>query len=476
MAQLSLQSYGGLVASIRPQDLPDGASPRTWDTDYITGRVLQRAGQQNVYSYAGGDVANLPGLAIDISDPPSVPWENPDGIKGDATYASVELGSASATLSPSFIQSSGEGTPWLNPLEATATGIGSNITATIINFSITGGVVTFTTPLQNNPFVAGQTVTISEMITGTYLNGQTLTVLPTGLSSTSFEANFTHADVASTQDAGFATPDTTFTSANVGPAYPYTPAGQYSIYAYPVAGSQVLRRGTCFGSFFAPWSFYSDSTGSGGCNGCPLGAGGVATTNSPVIVPQLPAGAVVQNMYPVAKGTGMEPVGNAGLSVMAPGYSEPWNFTLNGTFQQGPSIGNDLAALSGVSFTFTASNSLNEPPGTNATFSCSAFNAVVVLYTVPAGIDPIPPDQLQTLQSTFSFAVPNVPIRGIEVDLASGTLSGGDTASLQAQLTLNGVPVGTPKAITSSEWATNSTLGGSDDTWGISNLTGARSQ
>jgi hypothetical protein len=74
--------------------------------------------------------------------------------------------------------------------------------ASITNFSITSNVVTFTAA---NTFIAGQVVAVQGLSTGTYLN-TTLTVLATGLTGTTFEANFTHADVGSTADTGTATP------------------------------------------------------------------------------------------------------------------------------------------------------------------------------------------------------------------------------------------------------------------------------
>jgi len=66
-------------------------------------------------------------------------------------------------------------------------------------FSIAGNVVTFQAP---NSLLAGASVTISGLTVGTYLNGQTLTVLSTGLSSSQFQASFTHANVALTPDPG----------------------------------------------------------------------------------------------------------------------------------------------------------------------------------------------------------------------------------------------------------------------------------
>lgn len=73
--------------------------------------------------------------------------------------------------------------------------------APITSFSITSNTVAFQAV---NNFVAGQQVQISGLTTGTYLNGQMLTVLPTGLSGTQFQASFTHGDVTSTADSGTA--------------------------------------------------------------------------------------------------------------------------------------------------------------------------------------------------------------------------------------------------------------------------------
>jgi DNA-binding beta-propeller fold protein YncE len=73
--------------------------------------------------------------------------------------------------------------------------------APITSFSITSNVVTFQAA---NNFIPGEQVQISGLGIGTYLNGQILTVLKTGLSSTQFSANFTHADVLSKTDSGAA--------------------------------------------------------------------------------------------------------------------------------------------------------------------------------------------------------------------------------------------------------------------------------
>ena len=82
-----LDTLGGLVATARPEDIPEGASPRTSDTDFIVGRVIQRAGLQNVYSYAPNSFGpNNGGVATDVTDrgnPWTNFWLNPNNILVD---------------------------------------------------------------------------------------------------------------------------------------------------------------------------------------------------------------------------------------------------------------------------------------------------------------------------------------------------------------------------------------------------------
>ena len=79
---------------------------------------------------------------------------------------------------------------------------------TISNFSIAGNVVTLHLTLidANAPFLENMSVVPSGLATGTYLNGQILTVISqTGAGGTGLQtvtAAFTHADVGSTSDTG----------------------------------------------------------------------------------------------------------------------------------------------------------------------------------------------------------------------------------------------------------------------------------
>jgi len=73
----------------------------------------------------------------------------------------------------------------------------------VTGYSIINNVLTVYLK-STNPFTAGQVVTLSTLPTSTFLNGQSLTVLSTGLSTTQFQAAFTHVNTAATE-AGFVT-------------------------------------------------------------------------------------------------------------------------------------------------------------------------------------------------------------------------------------------------------------------------------
>lgn len=79
--------------------------------------------------------------------------------------------------------------------------------APITSFSITSNVVTFQSV---NTFTLGNNIFISGLSIGTYLNNQQLIIA--SVSGTQFTANFTHANVSSTTDAGFASTDPPFTN------------------------------------------------------------------------------------------------------------------------------------------------------------------------------------------------------------------------------------------------------------------------
>ena len=112
-----LETFGGLVTGIRPEDLPEGASPRTYDTDFLPGCWIQRPGLKSVYSYSGnilGPNAAQNAVNVELGQPN---WQNPAGILlNDGSFASVDL-SIENTLIDNFttFADTGTGGTWANP-------------------------------------------------------------------------------------------------------------------------------------------------------------------------------------------------------------------------------------------------------------------------------------------------------------------------------------------------------------------------
>jgi len=58
-ADVVLDILGGLCSEMAASDIPKGASPLTYDTDYDVGRVKTRDGLQSVYTQVTGDAVLL---------------------------------------------------------------------------------------------------------------------------------------------------------------------------------------------------------------------------------------------------------------------------------------------------------------------------------------------------------------------------------------------------------------------------------
>ena len=83
----------------------------------------------------------------------------------------------------------------------------------LTSVAVSGSDVLTITAINN--LVVGQTVTFSGVGTATFLNGVTVTVISSGLSSTQFEADFTHGSYGPTGDVGTVTANGSWTAAFV---------------------------------------------------------------------------------------------------------------------------------------------------------------------------------------------------------------------------------------------------------------------
>ncbi len=77
-APVSLSGYGGLVTLARPETVPEGASPRTYDTDFQVGSVKTRAGLVSIYNPSPDTVGPSPATLAQ-----SDLWLTPNNILHD---------------------------------------------------------------------------------------------------------------------------------------------------------------------------------------------------------------------------------------------------------------------------------------------------------------------------------------------------------------------------------------------------------
>lgn len=374
------------------------------------------------------------------------------------------------TGTPSVLANAGTGIPWQLPENATAGGIGSATAATIESVAISGNVATFTTVNQPTPFVAGQAVVIANMVVNTFLNNVTLVVLATGLSATQFSANFTHADLASTSDAGTATPTTAFAFAqNIDGAYTPGP-GQYVTYAMiegPWSGGGVFTAN----QLNLPCCYQAHGQEASGYGGASVGEPTISTISPSAPVPTMPPGANIVGIYAVALAS--KDTSGGGLvdltAYMSDGTNYP--FVMTGSWERsGPLSSTNLSVLTSSYFQLSVYSSNYESGAYWGSVTAVGF---AIVYDFPGGGTPVPANQLQTLEGTnCGFSTPpNTVAAGIEVTLNTG-IAYGTTCTLDVQLTLAGTPVGTPKTITVGPWSSSYVLGGPADIWGLVGLRG----
>ena len=158
-----LDSFGGLVTTARPEDLPEGASPRNWDVDFVVGRFIQRPGCQSVYALAQAEYGPDGGTSATAVDTGSAHWVNPENILHDnETYATTTLAGPAAAnyaVQSVAITQGGYYTPSQTPA-ALLTGAGSGAIVSITVETIT--------PSVGDPYktVSGVTVLMEGIYTG----------------------------------------------------------------------------------------------------------------------------------------------------------------------------------------------------------------------------------------------------------------------------------------------------------------------
>jgi hypothetical protein len=147
-----LDTFGGLVATARPEDIPEGASPRTWDTDFVVGRFIQRPGEQSVFTY-GGSVFGPNGAASAVDTATGgIAWGNPTNVLlNTGVYATATLAtSGSVVSSASTGTNTGGGVAWANPANIDSTSSFATVSLSAGGTNYTPSAQTGTVTLNAN--------------------------------------------------------------------------------------------------------------------------------------------------------------------------------------------------------------------------------------------------------------------------------------------------------------------------------------
>lgn len=228
---VSLTTFGGLVTEALPNALSEGSSPLCYDVDFLIGSVFSRSGlssqfgagvnSQNfvwVKSFirANGQIYTL-ALAADgtlwqedVTNAPGTIVQIETVMPGDKGFGSTAFNREYISLENNDVTRQYDGTNFdqvsqdgpAAPITINVSSTGNPGLAALTSYSVTSNVVTFQAV---NSFSSGTPVQIAGTgVSG--LDGQVLTVLASGLSSSQFEANFTSPNVSSTPIGGTATP------------------------------------------------------------------------------------------------------------------------------------------------------------------------------------------------------------------------------------------------------------------------------
>jgi hypothetical protein len=457
MTQVPLNIFGGLVASLRPSELPEGASPRTFDTDFMTGRVVQRPGRQNVYSYTGSSAGPNPAFSAVDTSTGATPWSNPTGIlAGTEDYATVTLNaSGSQSTSTAAGTSIGGGAAWTNPGNIDSSSVYASValsTSGSSNYTpsnSTGGsgaTATATSPYQSESVALGGFSSVAASAATLYVTLSGDVVFAGGTGTVTLTLNYTTNGGLSWSNARNWT--STFASTTV----PISISGisnldtvqiQLVVTAYYSSGHAVS--GTIEVS-----NWYATIAGSGQPSSQLLQA-----AISGLSVP------------PIAVITGVEVTLNGYYTGAAP--SAALIIVPSMGFAQNLAIPSTIAG----SITAGGPGDLWGATWTPASFSAAVFDISIstasstdvylnqILVTVYYTLPNLSSDYLDVTNFTFAIAS-NQSITGIGVAL-KGYSNAGQTLSMN--LLDNGVSLDPPKTITLPAINGVTPLGGATDAW-----------
>ena len=122
---VALRKLGGLFTDSGGSTIPEGASPMTWDTDFLVAQVKMRPTLKGAFSFSDESSGPKGPTAASDQSLGLTPWQNPENILApDSSYATCTL-NASVTVGPQIAGTgaNASGTPsnpWTNPGNVTS--------------------------------------------------------------------------------------------------------------------------------------------------------------------------------------------------------------------------------------------------------------------------------------------------------------------------------------------------------------------
>lgn len=408
----SLDVMGGLITNVAAEDLPEGASPRNWDVDYIVGSVFTRPGLSSVYTYT--NTFTITAVSIDYgvatfvyASSDKVPVVNEEfllsGFTGAASFLNGE------TVMVSFVEPSGftflcdvtfsdlDPVTGLNGTAASTTGnfVGPNIGAHAAVIDSSGNT------WSNPTGVIGDTI-YATTITG---SDNSLTVTPGAAANESGSNPWTSPSNVLTTGASFATVSLAASSTS----------------------ADILANSINF-------SIPADAT-----------VVGISTSFSAKSTSAAGKGAF--NIQLATNGDGVGTTLNVPVSSATATYTQgsafyQWGTTLTPTIINGSSFGIILDAQADA--------------GGAGTFSINHLT-ITLHYTTSSSSE--------VLEATaFAFSIPSTSgISGMGVTFEAYST---ETNVVSLQLLQNGIAVGEPQEQTLTGTPTIYTLGAKNDLWG----------
>jgi hypothetical protein len=265
---VTLSSYGGLVTLAKPDSVPEGASPRTYDTDFDVGGMGSRDGLTNRYTYAPGTpLAPVPGTVAVDTLLGGLAWSSPGNVllnTGVYATASVLGEVGDVGVASVMIDNPGVYDP-LATITVNFSGTGSGAAATVQTATQTVGgftwkYVTGVTITARGSYTGAITATFSSSTSGT-ATGTVVTQDVGPLTDAIDVTGFTFNVPSTTRPQGFKIPIKAYASAacslNVQMLKAGVPVGTAETQALNIGSPTILDFGSITDLFGANW-LYSD--------------------------------------------------------------------------------------------------------------------------------------------------------------------------------------------------------------------------